>query len=158
MHPCRTLLAGGNGVGHITTEKGKINSYPVLEVILYSYWINFFSFENYGRTPQGVPFYLWNYHTFSMKMLTVEEYLRYPTSSSSLVIIIFSFVSVLKKNCTVTFQAPLRYGTYFDRQTHHHSKFYSLDIFLFENQILYSHYCTQTDRLYHKTQLHSLNI
>ena len=93
-----------------------------------------------------------------MRMPTAQEHLRYPTSFPNLVIIISSFVSVLKTNCTVTFHTPLRYGTYFDIQTHHHSKFYSLDIFLFENQILHSHYCTQTDRLYHKTQLHSLNI
>ena len=48
--------------------------------------------------------------------------------------------------------------TYFGKQTLVHSKFHCADIFLLENQTLYSHYYTRTDRLYHNTLLHSLSI
>ena len=49
-------------------------------------------------------------------------------------------------------------ATYFDKRSLVHSKFHSVDIALLETQTLYSHHYTRTDRQYHSTLLHFLDI
>ena len=48
--------------------------------------------------------------------------------------------------------------THFDKRSLVHSKSHLVGIFFVENQTLYSHRCTRTDRVYHYTLLQSLSI
>ena len=117
-----------------------------------------FLLRTMGEQHKAYPLWPCKYISFLTKMPSTR------ISSVSCIISIPSDYYLLFRVCSrekskvLHFQASLRDRTYLCRQTLHHSKFHSLDIFLCENRILHSHHCTQTDRLYRKTQLYSLNI
>ena len=69
-----------------------------------------------GEQHKACSFRPCKYSFFKMKMPIAQEYLLYPASFPSLVIIISSFVFVPeKKSQALHFQASLRDWTYFDR-------------------------------------------